>query len=885
MSVPFKVEALFSYVSDFEDDLPFEKGQILTVLEVEDEEWYYGQYTGQNGELKQGIFPKSFVGELVADNAESKDSTRAEIGETTSGTTYHGIVKNEVKDEQETNNEEEEEQLNEHSKRQEEEEEEEKGEGESEESEGEPQEEEGAPEEEEENNGIEEVKAAVDFNAIPAVPAGKGIPDLAVESKTSDKPTPTFSIPLPKPVNVPVASPFSDAPPRRIPDLPSEIMKPTGIVGNQNIPESESEGKQMSLKQRIAMLQEQQKLEQQRLDALQKKHEHEHEHGHVHKHEKHTKEEELEANDDENLQSDAEQKSLGSTEHRTAGGAIMSEEEDATNVSEDDEEEETDETDEEERRRAALRERMAKLATASRYGMPNAYFNPFGMPLSTDSKSNSGKDEAKGKPEENVETTILPQAVPVMPFADPSVLPMFNKKSEEAMPASQTVDTPTNDADEESESYFNESEPGELDEKKIPVIQNKSYVADALPVKTEETTILSGYESGDEKTVKDSEPIFSPAPKSETTVKNPTLNIPPIPISAPLINSSTTSEPPLPEIPPSSEIPQVPPKFSVPPSEPPTSVPPISDKGVPPPPSPHVPIPEVKMKKDSPPPPPPQLPSQTPPKVSAPPVPPSGPAPPIPITRIVRKTSTSTKFEKGTIPQIVFSKQNPWWSTKAISADIIIPNKMKFIWESQDHIVQRRGGSKLQIRDFQFLFEDYSQLQAYFVYDPEGPTDVIYQENYLPTPTDLGNSDPLIERIYKNSYKLIGKPCYNLISHVLGSIDEVVPAIAYRTFGICVFEYSYNTRLENTALVSLVPGLIVVFRNGEFILDEGITYSIGVDMPQVCILNGTDLEHNILEVIEESGGECRIAKYPLKNLSRGKLKIFKPIHRKDIGWE
>lgn len=50
---PFKVKAIFEYKSDFEDDLSFPVGQLITVTEVEDEEWYTGTYNG-----KSGMFPK-----------------------------------------------------------------------------------------------------------------------------------------------------------------------------------------------------------------------------------------------------------------------------------------------------------------------------------------------------------------------------------------------------------------------------------------------------------------------------------------------------------------------------------------------------------------------------------------------------------------------------------------------------------------------------------------------------------------------------------------------------------------------------------------------------------------------------------------------------------
>lgn len=56
MSTPFKVKALFEYKSDYDDDLTFAQGQIITVTEIEDDEWYSGTYDG-----KLGMFPKNFV--------------------------------------------------------------------------------------------------------------------------------------------------------------------------------------------------------------------------------------------------------------------------------------------------------------------------------------------------------------------------------------------------------------------------------------------------------------------------------------------------------------------------------------------------------------------------------------------------------------------------------------------------------------------------------------------------------------------------------------------------------------------------------------------------------------------------------------------------------
>ena len=60
-SPPFKVKAVFEYTSPHDDDLHFPNGQIITVTEEEDDEWYVGEYIDGAGVKQEGIFPRNFV--------------------------------------------------------------------------------------------------------------------------------------------------------------------------------------------------------------------------------------------------------------------------------------------------------------------------------------------------------------------------------------------------------------------------------------------------------------------------------------------------------------------------------------------------------------------------------------------------------------------------------------------------------------------------------------------------------------------------------------------------------------------------------------------------------------------------------------------------------
>lgn len=60
-SPPFKVKAVFEYTSPHDDDLHFPNGQIITVTEEVDDDWYSGEYVDTSGVNQEGMFPKNFV--------------------------------------------------------------------------------------------------------------------------------------------------------------------------------------------------------------------------------------------------------------------------------------------------------------------------------------------------------------------------------------------------------------------------------------------------------------------------------------------------------------------------------------------------------------------------------------------------------------------------------------------------------------------------------------------------------------------------------------------------------------------------------------------------------------------------------------------------------
>ncbi|KAL8647356.1 MAG: hypothetical protein Q9226_006467, partial [Calogaya cf. arnoldii] len=60
-SPPFHVKAIYEYSSPHDDDLSFSIGQVINVTEQEGDDWYYGEYADQNGNKMEGLFPRNFV--------------------------------------------------------------------------------------------------------------------------------------------------------------------------------------------------------------------------------------------------------------------------------------------------------------------------------------------------------------------------------------------------------------------------------------------------------------------------------------------------------------------------------------------------------------------------------------------------------------------------------------------------------------------------------------------------------------------------------------------------------------------------------------------------------------------------------------------------------
>lgn len=478
--VPFSAVALYEYKSDFEDDLNFSSGQVIQVTAVEDDEWYSGSYTDTDGNTHSGMFPKNFVSEvdatgnlsttagLAPEVEEPEPSKDVEGNENTAftkiektDTPVDPVISKEQADA---------EKLKEAVERTEEE----------------------HTEKPFTPKGLSSRIST--FNSGNPFPLpGSKVPEeksqKSLKGTTSSYVPPSFGTKDKDSKSKLDFSHSSYVPPPLKKDKPQNAgdtnkeVQPEPIKPSSSFREEpqEEEGPKLSLKERIALLQQKQKEEAEReAEALKKKQQ---------KKDSHKKtppvpqpttiddETEIAADDlaeninepiDNDYDDDGEPAiGLGkdvksqATAEETVDDEVPKDQ--AKDEETGEEEEEEEEEDSEESRRAALRERMAKLAGAGMYGGFNPFAAAGGLP-----PSSGGATKKKSKRTEQKEEDEIPRAAPI------PILPLGGAAGAPKLPdALQRKDT-TAEPDQETEAPEDEIET-EVGEEKDSSVAADSY--------------------------------------------------------------------------------------------------------------------------------------------------------------------------------------------------------------------------------------------------------------------------------------------------------------------------------------------------------------------------------------------------------------------------
>ena len=264
-------------------------------------------------------------------------------------------------------------------------------------------------------------------------------------------------------------------------------------------------------------------------------------------------------------------------------------------------------------------------------------------------------------------------------------------------------------------------------------------------------------------------------------------------------------------------------------------------------------------------------------------------------TRSIRRTTTLNELEASCLStKVVFNPRDTWFLTTSAPPEILSLN-VKYRVDKRDTNIKLRDGTHWVFREFYFIFETYSQLVLVVTFNFEKPheTATLVTQNYIPPPTKLlqpSNSsvpDVFNKAIIKACQDLAGKDSvgsgfvYDIVN---GLGDDVLPPIGHRTYGAVIYTYKAGDTLDTNSLGAMRAGDIIVIRKAKFDTHKG-TVSVGDgSAPYVAVITSFDFEKNKIRVIEEYNNALVQASYKIGKMVSGKLKVFRVLSRKYMGW-
>lgn len=276
------------------------------------------------------------------------------------------------------------------------------------------------------------------------------------------------------------------------------------------------------------------------------------------------------------------------------------------------------------------------------------------------------------------------------------------------------------------------------------------------------------------------------------------------------------------------------------------------------------------------------------------------PVPPIsnplgaPLPLLQRKTTTGDGLESAHECAVEFDPSDLWWLNNT-NPTKLFSSKSHYLMEVDDHLIQKRLSQNIMVRDFYFLFEDYSQLHLSLTYDTGHPQESVHStQRFVALKNNLDLlrtfSDSYGKYIVEKALGAIQSQTPDLVSSILPQLEkEIVMPIQSRTYGVPLVSFKAGQILDTESLKSVRPGDILVIRKAKFETHKKLgpkeVVKVGMDtLPHSAVVTEYDDKKNKLRVIESKGGKVTQTSYKLDHMTAGKLKVFRVIGRNYVGW-
>lgn len=254
-------------------------------------------------------------------------------------------------------------------------------------------------------------------------------------------------------------------------------------------------------------------------------------------------------------------------------------------------------------------------------------------------------------------------------------------------------------------------------------------------------------------------------------------------------------------------------------------------------------------------------------------------------------TGLSRRGSVVSIEQAVGNDTNAWWATRSLPPAL---NGKSIYFETEQHEISKRYGRIVRYIDYYILSPDLSSQVWELAYESKDPTKLLsYSQTKIARPRPdhsylASASESLGAAACHTASKMVGHRVDDLAGSVIARLPrDVLPPVAGKTFGVAI--YKNNSNVDIRKMDEIEPGDVVVVVKGRFegsshLLKSKKVKEIGFDKPYVGIVTSFDEQKGKLKVVEATDGVARTSSLKLGEFKAGKLRIFRIVDRKCIGW-
>ncbi|ODQ81898.1 hypothetical protein BABINDRAFT_33193 [Babjeviella inositovora NRRL Y-12698] len=253
---------------------------------------------------------------------------------------------------------------------------------------------------------------------------------------------------------------------------------------------------------------------------------------------------------------------------------------------------------------------------------------------------------------------------------------------------------------------------------------------------------------------------------------------------------------------------------------------------------------------------------------------------------------SNTTIQSSTV-EIHFDPRSQWWLTNGYPPELVPSIGKDVFVEVDTHEVTKRGSRRVILKDYHFLYSDYSQLVVEIIYDQADPHgSVVCKQTYKPAAPvrmDLLMLAPSAFgfKIAEAAHLCLGKHLHKeLLGHVTSPFrTAIVPAIGNKVFGVTILSIGGSSTSQ---IAEVKPGDILGIRKGKFanakLVGKALELGFG-EIPAMCVvLEYDEMKKKFKVAMQDSHGAVKKESFRVSDMKSGRMRVFRVVAREYVGW-